>query len=200
MSDDRLADIRNVSIDMFSTQGYHGTSMRDIASAVNLNSATLYHYYRDKQALFFDVMSTRLLALKSRLASEIAEGADPPDKIRRAIDCIAEHNSRPAGQSMATELRVLDDARRAEIVRIHDEIQAQVEAVIREGIERRCFISHDVKIATYLIFAIGYSVSMWYSPKGRLSTGEIGESFSNLVLLGLQQREPLAVKTTSNLS
>lgn len=194
MTDDRLADIRNASIEIFSVKGYHGTSMRDIAAAVDLNISTLYHYYRDKQSLFYDVMSTRLLSLKRRMSSEISGKNDPTEKIRGIVACIVEHNTRPAGQSMATQLRWLDEPYRGQVVQIHDDLQALVEEVIREGVEQGCFTTPDVKIATYFMFAIGYSVSIWYKPKGRLNPEEVAEAFSELVLVGLRSSETPAAR------
>ena len=46
---ERLLDI---AADLFSKQGYAGVSMRDIASAVGITQAAIYHHFPNKDALY----------------------------------------------------------------------------------------------------------------------------------------------------
>lgn len=48
-TEDRLL---SVAADMFSTQGYAGVSMRDIARAVGITQAAIYHHFSSKDALY----------------------------------------------------------------------------------------------------------------------------------------------------
>jgi AcrR family transcriptional regulator len=58
------------SIGCFTRNGYHKTTLEDVAKEVNINKATLYHYFKNKEALFLQVMlevsSTGIAALKTR--------------------------------------------------------------------------------------------------------------------------------------
>jgi AcrR family transcriptional regulator len=40
----------------FASQGYHGTSMNDLAHACGTSKARLYHYYPGKEAILFDLL------------------------------------------------------------------------------------------------------------------------------------------------
>lgn len=40
---------------LFAAGGYHGTRIDDVALAVGLNKATVYHYYASKSAILFDI-------------------------------------------------------------------------------------------------------------------------------------------------
>ena len=44
-------EILEAAAQIFSQKGYHGTSMQDIAEAVNLQKASLYHHISSKQEL-----------------------------------------------------------------------------------------------------------------------------------------------------
>lgn len=45
---------------LFTTQGYAAVSMQQIADAATINKATLYHHFRDKEALFLSVIASEI--------------------------------------------------------------------------------------------------------------------------------------------
>jgi len=51
----RREDILRIATELFAARGYHGTRMDDLADAVGLNKATLYHYYSSKSLLLFAI-------------------------------------------------------------------------------------------------------------------------------------------------
>ena len=51
------ADILDLVIPLFAQSGYAGVSMRDIADAVGIRAASLYHHFPDKQALYLQAMA-----------------------------------------------------------------------------------------------------------------------------------------------
>ena len=44
-----------VATKLFAARGYHGTRMDDVADAVGLNKATVYHYYASKSLILYDI-------------------------------------------------------------------------------------------------------------------------------------------------
>lgn len=46
------AQIEHAALRLFTRQGYHGTSVRQIAAAADVSTGNLYNYYPTKQALF----------------------------------------------------------------------------------------------------------------------------------------------------
>lgn len=44
--------IRNVALDLFSTQGYNSTTVEDISKEVGIKAPSLYKHYESKQAIF----------------------------------------------------------------------------------------------------------------------------------------------------
>lgn len=62
VADDTKARIRAVAMELFATQGYERTSLREIAERVGMTKASLYYHYPSKQAL--------LLALIQPLVDE----------------------------------------------------------------------------------------------------------------------------------
>ena len=51
------ADILKLAIPLFARSGFAGVSMRDIARAVGVSAASLYHHFPDKQTLYLQAMA-----------------------------------------------------------------------------------------------------------------------------------------------
>lgn len=75
MNEVREKTIRE-AIKLFSTQGYHKTSMRDIMNAAGCAQPTLYYYFENKQALFQEAV----LGEFQRMVHPFVGDADLPDE------------------------------------------------------------------------------------------------------------------------
>src|SRR6478752_8687924 len=51
----RREELLAVATKLFAARGYHGTRMDDVADAVGLNKATVYHYYASKSLILWDI-------------------------------------------------------------------------------------------------------------------------------------------------
>ncbi len=51
----RRDELLAVAAKLFAARGYHGTRMDDVADAVGLNKATVYHYYASKSLILWDI-------------------------------------------------------------------------------------------------------------------------------------------------
>ncbi|HYY43658.1 MAG TPA: TetR/AcrR family transcriptional regulator [Actinomycetota bacterium] len=49
---DRREEILKASLHLFAERGFHGTSMRDIASSAGITEGLIYHYFASKRDLF----------------------------------------------------------------------------------------------------------------------------------------------------
>lgn len=59
-SRDTKAEIHRAAVDLFSTQGYDKTSLREIAEQVGITKASLYYHYSSKQQLLRAIIGTFL--------------------------------------------------------------------------------------------------------------------------------------------
>jgi AcrR family transcriptional regulator len=73
------------SVRLFSEKGYHGTSMRDIASSSECSLPTLYYYYKNKVDLFYEVAYKEFVLLIERLNAQVIIGATIQETYFNAI-------------------------------------------------------------------------------------------------------------------
>lgn len=76
-TDARRVEILRAALDLFSVSGFHGTSVRQIARAVGVNEATLYHYFPSKDAILTEVVQHMLAAHRARIATGVPKLATP---------------------------------------------------------------------------------------------------------------------------
>lgn len=76
------SQILESALRLFSTVGYHGTSMRDIAEAAGVSTGNVYHQFPDKESLFRTLLDQYWDALASPdfpFNQALAQGAFPND-------------------------------------------------------------------------------------------------------------------------
>ena len=78
-------EILDASAQIFSQKGYHGTSMQDIAGAVNLQKASLYHHVSSKQEILFELLNRGLYLLSDKVEHSINIACSPDENLREAI-------------------------------------------------------------------------------------------------------------------
>jgi AcrR family transcriptional regulator len=63
--------IRQVAVEHFNRNGYHGTTIRNIAHEVNCSLPMIYYYYKNKKELFDEIIKKDFFNLVSRQASRL---------------------------------------------------------------------------------------------------------------------------------
>ncbi len=81
-SDSRSRIIR-AAYPLFARQGYDSVSMQDIADAVPIHKATLYHHFESKDDLFLAVARSAMSQLYGQIGQFIAEGGSAADQLAR---------------------------------------------------------------------------------------------------------------------
>ncbi|HZH27712.1 MAG TPA: TetR/AcrR family transcriptional regulator [Azospirillaceae bacterium] len=165
---------------LFAARGYDATSMRDIAAAAGLMTASIYYHFQSKEDLFIAVhghsMDRMVEALRGAM---LAEGC-PWDRLEAAAAAHCE-TLLGAGEFPA----IITPTFPASLERVRDRLVAQRDAYERlftqlvealdlpPGTDRAMFRLH-------VLGALNWTAS-WYRPGGRLSPGEIGRQLVRML-------------------
>jgi AcrR family transcriptional regulator len=156
-------------------KGYEATSMNDIADAVGLTKAGLYHYIRGKEDLLFQIMSYGMDMVDQDV---IAPAKLVQDAAERLQTIISRHSKRilevgGAVSILLDEMYALTPAHRRAI-------KARKRAyfeLIRQTLEKLSAESklRDVSptVATFCIFGMLSWLSRWYRKEGKLSSEQV---------------------------
>src|SRR3972149_10217136 len=77
-------DILDAAAQVFRKKGFHGSSMADIAEAVKLQKASLYHHVSSKQEILLALLDKALELVTQRI-TVIAQGPGNADLRLRAM-------------------------------------------------------------------------------------------------------------------
>src|SRR5580692_5647629 len=84
--EDRAEHIYRVAAQIMCQKGYEATSMNDIADAVGLTKAGVYHYIRGKETLLFEIMSYAMDMVDLDVAAPAREIADAEQRLRSILE------------------------------------------------------------------------------------------------------------------
>ena len=184
--------------ELFVKNGYHATTMEDIAKSLNMTKPAIYYYFPSKIAILYQLHDWTIGLFTDRAAA-ILKTEDPPDvKLRKMI--ISHIDTAVAEMSGVSALLheefALTGKARAKIVRKRDMYDRMFRRVIQDGIDQGIFVDCDAALASFYILGFVNYVPHWYKPDGRLSKEAISESFADMALGGLLGNRLEALATT----
>lgn len=180
-------NILEAAAQVFRQKGFHGASMQDIAEAVNLQKASLYHHVSSKQEILLALLDRALELLFERISAIAVQDMPADEKLRQMIraylQILAENTDLSA--VLLFEHRSLERKQHARHVPNRDRFEALWRAVLEEGMSEKIFQCDDSKLTARAILGIMNWTITWYRPEGPLEIGEIADHYSNLLLNGL---------------
>ena len=189
----RRREIEDAASTLFRERGYSGTSVRDIARAVDIQGASLYAHVASKQEVLWSIVER--VATRFEVAADTVEAADPGamvfgpgvqliSLVRAHVGVLTDDIER-AGV-FVHEWRALDAGRREEIARRRDAYEARFRGTIANGVESEAFAAVDPALtATYILTALNGLVT-WYRPDGRLPARAIADAYADLSVRAVQ--------------
>jgi AcrR family transcriptional regulator len=169
----------------FQQVGYHGTSMRDVATGAGVTVGAIYHHFGSKQEILQDIM---VIALRDVIAGTRASAEQAGPTAREQLSAMVRawigfHTSRqPEALISAAEIRSLDPDGLRRVVELRDEQERLFRAVVQRGVAEGEFTTPHPVEATRAILTMGTSVAAWYRPDGPMPSEEVAETYVDLAL------------------
>ncbi len=182
-ADSRLPQVLDAAARLFRSQGFEGTSVRDIARAVGMLPGSLYCHFATKEDLLTAVYLKGVQQISSAVQAVIRRQADPWDRLEAA--CVAHLEAILRDDDYA---QVVIRVRPADVAVVHPvliELRNRYEALFTEliralplkrGTDRRA-------LRLMLIGALNWSQT-WYRPDGQFKPRVIARKFVALVRQG----------------
>lgn len=130
---------------LFDRFGPIKTSVADIARELGMSPANIYNFFPSRDAIMEAVGKIHLAALTQEVSGEIARTDDPWQRIRLLFLITARHlRSGLRNEKHILQLQALHGCREMEFVTELDRfLHRELEAILREGVERGCFRPMD---------------------------------------------------------
>lgn len=183
------ARLLHAAADLFASQGYHATGMKDLEKATGMGRSSLYHYFSNKEELLFEIATRYLRELIGIGQTLLDEELEPAERLRRF--------SRAVMRSVADDLAeltvcfrevhsVTGENQRA-VMDLHRSYEKVWGRILATGSSAGDFVATDAITVKSVIGMHHYSY-LWLKPEGRRSPESIADSFCDLILDGLSLR------------
>jgi AcrR family transcriptional regulator len=174
MPDDTAKKILSVARQLFESQGFSATSMREIAENAGIGKATIYHHFKDKNALFLALLEMAGQNFRIDPAG-FANEPDPRQRIRNVtVACLSYLADRMDLMTIAR--REVPEARarlQSEYNTIFHELALALSQAIQQGMDDHTFRSVDSQQAAQNLFAmIQGTYAMSYLAGARIASPE----------------------------
>jgi AcrR family transcriptional regulator len=176
--------IRLAAVQLFTRQGFAGTSMKELAQALGMVAANLYNYYPNKEAILLDVLEHQLLATLEHDRQTLAAEGPSPELLRTLVrDLVVRDLNDPLAAFVGIQgVRGLSDENLAYISGLMGEVRAAWVSLIARGSQRAEFHVHDPKLVALSILTLCSSVSSWYRPGGEYSAEYVADGVAEMAL------------------
>src|SRR5262245_4160507 len=178
-------DIMKAAANAFRRLGYHGATVEEIASALQMKKGNLYYYFKNKEEILFACHQYSLDQLTNLLEEVQASGASADEKLRRLIVAFV-HTilDELHGTALFLDLEALTPAHLKAVILRRDRFEHGVRDVLKEGMTDGVFAGGDPKLLAFALFGAVNWIPRWFSPHGAATSQEIGERFADYLITG----------------
>jgi AcrR family transcriptional regulator len=180
---------------IFNREGFHNTSLDDVANHLDVSKATLYNYVKDKQEMLFEFHKMALIIGDEAMEMARKVEANGAGKLRVAIrEYIAMVTERLGGYGVIAELGALKPLDRQEIIAGRERFDKRFVSLLAIGVKDGSLRPIDPKMAVFAFMGALQTIPNWFSPNGRLSGAEVAERMTDLLMNGMA-RTPASVSS-----
>jgi AcrR family transcriptional regulator len=186
---DRRIDILKSAAAAFRRRGFHGASVDEIASALEMTKGNLYYYFKNKEEILFACHEYSLDKLLVLMAEVQAEDATPEVKLRKLmlafVHLILDDLH---GTALTLDPEALSPPLLKRVIAKRDQFDHGIRAIIQEGIDRGVFRPGDPKMIEFAMMGAVNWISKWFDPAGEQTSDQIGDAFADYLVGGLLRR------------
>lgn len=180
----RNEEVFRTAAEMMVQKGYGGTSVGDIAKAVGMTKAGLYHHISSKQDMLFQIMKFAMDSVETVIVSPTRVIVDPEERLREIVRRHARGiiEGGPAIPVLMSEINHLEPIQRKEITRRIKAYRNYVMKALKELEADGRLHPQDIRITIRHIMRTIVGIAYWYPPDFRTNADQVIEETVNFIL------------------
>ncbi|GAA1548610.1 TetR family transcriptional regulator KstR2 [Actinomadura kijaniata] len=191
---ERRAELLATAAEVFASQGYAATTIRQVADAAGILGGSLYYHFDSKESMADEILSTFLNDMWAAYDRVLAAGLGARDTLEalvvesfRSID-----RHRPAVVVYQNESKHLAAGERFRyLLDSHRRFEEMWTSLLERGVAEGAFRADlDRGLVYRFIRDTVWVAANWYQRGGRLSAEEIAKQYLAMVLEGIQASRP----------
>jgi len=194
--DVQRAAIRDAATRLFAEKGYKAASIADLARACGVSKALMYHYYRDKEHLLFDIADSYIDRLQSIVDAVHAEELPAAAHLRRLVESfMAEYeHSAARHRVLVQDVKYLERIHRARVLaKQRRVVQGYADVIAQLASADRARLA---KPLTMILFGMINWTFTWLKDTGPLTYSDMAPIVTDLFLGGVARVRPMRAART----
>lgn len=181
----RLDPVLQAATQLFVRQGFHATSMREIAAAAEMSVAGIYHHYPSKEQILIALLDVTMAEIRWRLLAARNEGATAVESFSLMVESLALFHAMRGDLAFlgASEMRGLSGEDLTRVTELRNEVQHLLDeqaAKAMPGVE--------VRIACRAIATMCTSLPSWFRAEGPLTPEQVATQYAGYAVELVSQR------------
>lgn len=183
------ARILSAAASLFRQKGYSATTTRELAAAAGIQKASLYHHFRTKEDLLYEITMGALDRVTAEVSQAMKIGATPSERLQNGMrtHLTTALGDRDIYATMLFDLRALSAERQRSVIRRRRDYESMIEKEIlaaqRAG-ELRTDV--DARHLTLALLNLLNWTMFWFNPRGPYSVTQLGEVLVTIFLDGVR--------------
>ncbi|WP_067668669.1 TetR/AcrR family transcriptional regulator [Nocardia miyunensis] len=182
------------ALNAFHENGFHGTTVRDLARRVGVTVPALYYHYENKEALLVALLDSQIHDLINRCRAAIEDGGvDPVLRFTNFFEAVVLNMTHRVRQSdLDSEVRHLSPDNRATYAASRKTLELMTMDLVSEGVASGVFSVDDIPETVRALLGMAQSIARWFQIDGPLPPAVIAERYTAIALriVGYQSPDP----------
>jgi AcrR family transcriptional regulator len=180
--------IVRAATEIINAKSYALATMSEIAAALDLRDATLYHYFPDKKALAYACHRRSLERFEHVLHSVNRAGGLGEEKLRLVIRGFLIDSHDHGALSYFGDYSYLDFPQRTALSTWADRLKAMLVKFLREGMEDGSIVQCEPEIVVNLLLGMVIWMAKWTPSIGGLTVDRLMTAIDAVTFRGLDGR------------
>lgn len=163
-----LDPVLTSAVEVFNETGYHGATMRVIATGADISIAGMYHHYPSKQRLLVALVELALQDLRWRITAAAGDAAGTVQEFANMVEAMALFHTERAelAHIVLSEMRSLEEPDRSRLTGLQGEIREALDSTASRAVEQGRFAVRDLPTTIRAITTMCLALPYWFPGDG----------------------------------
>jgi TetR/AcrR family transcriptional regulator len=186
-SDKRRREIIRVAIETINAKSYAQATMVDIAAALDLRDATLYHYFHDKRTLAYACHRSSLGRAQKLLDASDQTIGTGAEKLRHFIRSMLVESKENGPLLYVGDYSYLDAVQRKSIREWIDRLKNVLMKFLNDGISDGSIIACEPELVVQLLFGMLIWLGKWVPSVAGVTVDRLMDAITTFSFKGLDR-------------
>jgi AcrR family transcriptional regulator len=179
--------ILDAAAKLFSRCGYESSSIADLAAAVGVSKAAIYHYYATKQDIYDAIILNVLAGLTDEVSQAVAQATTAHARLRQFMVTHARYFEahHPQFVTMLISYTAMSVPDQKDAAYLRDGYEQLLRDIITDGVAQGEFRRFDVAATGRAVLSMLNWMARWYQPGGTDTAEVIAEGYFDLISGGM---------------